>query len=440
VPGVSNDAHMPRRSLVSLVAIALAAAACGGSDDESADTTVADTTTETTAETTAAPETTVSETTTPDATEPPDTTSPETTAPETTAPPTTVAEQPFTPVGDGQYEVGVQTITLDDDPERPLTVDVWFPLDATTDVSTLAPVQYTMIPGVYYESPTAFTATPDALSTDGPFPLVVYSHGSGGLRYIHSAYTEALASHGYVVAAPDHTGNTAIERIAGSGDDPAVISFNRPNDVQRVIDAMTDPAAPAAGQAAAGVDAEQIVVTGHSFGGFTTIAMATGYTNELGEFPVDDRVDAIIPLAPAVSSTAFSDETLATIDVPMMVVVGTDDITTPVDPNVTRLWDNATLSSPSYRVELVAAEHQSFTDLCAYQEDVPNLPDIPAVVVETIETMGAEGCSDGDMEPARVAELLDTYVLAFLDEVLADGPTVIEATGTPPDDVLVDAR
>ena len=439
---------MPRRSLASLVALALAAAACGGSDDESADTTVADSVPETAAasETTAPPATAVSETTAasettaPPATTSPATTTPDTTAPETTAAPTTVPEQPFAPIGEGQYEVGVQTITLDDDPDRPLTVDVWFPLDAGTDVSTLAPVQYTLLPGVFYESPVAFTSTPDALSPDGPFPLVVYSHGSGGLRYIHSAYTEALASHGYVVAAPDHTGNTAVERIAGSGDDPAVISFNRPNDVGRVIDAMIDPSDPSAGSVAASVDAEQIVVTGHSFGGFTTIAMATGYSSELGEFPVDERVDAIIPLAPAVSSDRFTDETLATIEVPMMIVVGSDDVTTPVDPNVTRLWDNATLSSPAYRVELVAGEHQSFTDLCAYREEVPNLPDVPAVVVETIETMSVEGCSEGDMEPARVAELLDTYVIAFLDEVLAGGPSVLEATGTPPDDVLFDAR
>ena len=438
---------MPRRSLVPVFALALVAVACGGSDDESADTTVVDSSTETTAPDspeTSAPETTAPETTAPATTAPettvPETTAPATSAPDTTVPPTTVVEEPFAPVGEGRYEVGVQTLVLDDDPERPLTVDVWFPLDSGADVSTLAPVRYTLIPGVYYESPAAFAATPDALSADGPFPLIVYSHGSGGLRYIHSAYTESLASHGYVVAAPDHTGNTAIERIAGSGDDPAVISFNRPNDVRRVIDAMTDPSDPAAGAAAAGVDADQVVVTGHSFGGFTTIAMATGFTNDVGEFPVDERVDAIIPLAPAVSSNAFSDETLATIDVPMMVVVGTDDVTTPVDPNVTRLWDNATSSSPSYRVELVAAEHQSFTDLCAYQEDVPNLPDVPEVVVETIETMGAEGCAEGDMDPARVAELLDTYVLAFLDEVLAGGPGVLEATGAPPDDVLFDAR
>ena len=431
---------MPRRSLLSLVVLALAAAACGGSDDDAADTTVIDTTAET--QDTSAPATpTSTPTSTPATTVPattaPATTVPATTVPATTVPPTTGAEQPFVPVGEGEYEVGVQTITLDDDPERPLTVEVWFPLDATADIAALEPVQYTLLPGVFYESPTAFAATPEALSSDGPFPLVVYSHGSGGLRYIHSAYTEALASHGYVVAAPDHTGNTAIERIAGGGAEPAVISLDRPNDVRRVIDAMTDPATD---PVTAGVDADHVVVTGHSFGGFTAIAMATGYSNELGEFAADERVDAIIPLAPAVSSNAFSDETLATIEVPVMVVVGTDDSTTPVDPNVTRLWDNATLSSPSYRIELVAGEHQSFTDLCAYLVEVPDLPDVPEIVVDTIEEMGAEGCSEDDMDPARVAELLDTYVLAFLDEVLADGPSVLAATGTPPDDVVFDAR
>lgn len=437
---------MLRRPLVPFVVLALTAAACGGSDDEAGDTTEAAATTETTAPATTAPATTVPETTAPATSETtaPATTVSETTVPETspasTAPPTTEPATPFIPVADGPYEVGVQTITLDDDPERPLTVDVWYPLDAGFDAAAASPMQYTLLPGVFYESPGAFAAAPDAISTDGPFPLVVYSHGSGGLRYIHSAYTEALASHGFVVAAPDHTGNTAIDRIAGAGDDPAVISFNRPNDVTRVIDAMTDPSNPSAGPVATHVDGEQVVVTGHSFGGFTTIAMVTGFTNELGEFAADDRVDAIVPLAPAVSANAFSDETLATIDVPMMIVVGADDVTTPVDPNVTRLWDNASASSPAYRVELVAGEHQSFTDICAYQDAVGSLPDVPAVVTETIDAYAVEGCSDGDMDPARVAELLDTYVLAFLDEVLAGGPTVLEATGNPPDDVVFDAR
>jgi len=93
----------------------------------------------------------------------------------------------------GPYDVGVTTITIDGDTDRPLTVDVWFPI---ADVGDAPLHQYTLIPDVYYESPIAVTATADQIAPGGPYPLVVYSHGSGGLRYIASYYTEAIASYG----------------------------------------------------------------------------------------------------------------------------------------------------------------------------------------------------------------------------------------------------
>ena len=39
---------------------------------------------------------------------------------------------------------------------------------------------------------------------------------------------------------------------------------------------------------------------------------------EVGDVPPDDRVDAIVTLAPAVSASFFTDELLATIEIPMM--------------------------------------------------------------------------------------------------------------------------
>jgi predicted dienelactone hydrolase len=44
-------------------------------------------------------------------------------------------------------------------------------------------------------------ATP---STEGPFPIVVYSHGFGGFRQVVTAHTTQLASWGFVVASTDH--------------------------------------------------------------------------------------------------------------------------------------------------------------------------------------------------------------------------------------------
>jgi predicted dienelactone hydrolase len=376
------------------------------------------------------------------------TTAAATTAPATTvAPVTTTTVAPTTtsaasaawaPVPAGKFAVGVATIKVDDPAGvRPLTVDVWFPLAASIDKAALSPQRYSLLPEVYYQSPSAFAAKADQIATTERFPLVVYSHGSGGLRYIHSSYTEALASNGYVVVAPDHTGNTAVERITNVSAPPNEIAFNRPQDVRRVIDAFVDPAHPTAGPYASHVDADKVVVSGHSLGGFTTIALATGFTNDLGTTPVDKRIKAIIPIAPAASKELLPDATLASISVPMMVLVGTNDKTTPVDPNVTRLW-SLSKNAPAYRVELVGGQHQTFTDICAYQTFLPKLANVPEVITKTIDSFAAEGCAPGDIDAKRAAELTNGYVVRFLDQVLRNGP-VLSATANPKD-VIFAAR
>jgi predicted dienelactone hydrolase len=375
-------------------------------------------------------------------------TAPATTVPTTTTTPvttTTVAPSTTTappaawaPVPAGKFAVGVATIKLDDPAGiRPLTVDVWFPLAASVDKATLSPQRYSLLPEVYYQSPSALAATADQVATTDKFPLVVYSHGSGGLRYIHSSFTEALASNGYVVVAPDHTGNTALERITNASAPVNEIAFNRPIDARRVIDAFLDPAHPTAGPYASHVDADKVAVTGHSFGGFTTIALATGFTNDLGTTPVDQRVKAIIPIAPAASQSLLPDATLASVSVPMMVLVGTNDKTTPVDPNVTRLW-SLSKNAPAYRVELVAGQHQTFTDICAYQTFLPTLANVPEIITKTIGAFAAEGCAPGDIDAKRAAELTNSYVVRFLDHVLRNGPAL--SVGSNPKDVIFAAR
>jgi predicted dienelactone hydrolase len=271
---------------------------------------------------------------------------------------------------------------------------------------------------------------------------VVYSHGSGGLRYIASYYTEAIASHGYVVAAPDHTGNTAVDRLVGTEAEFDVTALNRPDDVAAVIDSMLDPTSAETAGFVANVDPERIAVTGHSFGGFTALATAGGYENPLGSFPVDERVDAIIPLAPATGdgTRLMSDAGLESIEVPTLVIVGTNDQTTPVEPNVTRIWDLAA-SEPLVRVELVDAQHQSFTDVCDYQAFLPSLGDaVPQPVLDTIDSQGAEGCSPGDMPIERAKELTNTFAVNFLESVFRDAELISDVDTTMPDDVIFMSR
>jgi hypothetical protein len=53
--------------------------------------------------------------------------------------------------------------------------------------------------------------------------------------------------------------------------------------------------------------------------------------------------------------------------------------------------------------------------------------------------MSVEGCSPADIAPARANELITSYVVHFLDQVLRNGPSVT-AAGAAPDDVIFASR
>ena len=460
VRAASHYVAAVRSRLIALTVTAAVAIAACGSDDDTASTAP---TTETATETTEA----VVETT-----EAPEETTPGTTdaAPETTDAP--LADLPaFEP---GPYDVGVQTITINADSDRPLTVDVWFPIDDAGD----APLhQYTLIPGAVDTSDLAVVADPSAMA-DGPFPLVVYSHGSSGLRYIASNYTEAIASHGYIVASADHSGNTALDELLCSRTERAVTAFNRVADVRSVVDEMLNPQNAATVDFVANVDPGSIAVTGHSAGGFTTFAAASGYENDLGSIAADERVGAIIPISPSIGGDrpaldddaattttpervdpcadgddasdpltdeereaarnrrSITDEQLASITVPALILVGADDTATPVEPNVTRAWEFLG-SDPLYRVELVAGQHQSFTNACRYFELMPSLPeDLQTLALPLVSSWAEQGCGEGIMDIDRAFELTNTFAVSFLDSVFRDGEMIDSETTEIPDDVV----
>ncbi len=66
----------------------------------------------------------------------------------------------------------------------------------------LARAQFDLVRGSHRNAPLARSAR--------PFPLVIYSHGSLQQRFSNDALAEELARHGYVVLAPEHTGNDSL--------------------------------------------------------------------------------------------------------------------------------------------------------------------------------------------------------------------------------------
>lgn len=364
-----------------------------------------------------------------------------TTVPPTTAAPTTTTEvirQELELIGLGEYEVGVATVVIASETERPLTVDVWFPID---EASGLDAQEYTFLPGIFYRSPNAVEASLADISVDGPFPLIAYSHGSGGQRFIHSNYTETLASHGHIVVSADHTGNTLIEALTGAGGDLVGSAEARPGDVDTLLDAALGTEGPTELSAALSpvLSEDPVVITGHSLGGFASYASIAGITTANIDFEGDDRIGAAITLAPFATEEVLSDDLLARVDVPQLIIVGSDDKTTPIDPNVERLWA-LTAGSPTYRVELAKAEHLTFTDLCDYVTFLPELGTVPDFVTTELARRSEAGCAPDDMPSARSQELTNTFAIRFLDEFYEGEPFIDLASERLPDDVVFAAR
>jgi predicted dienelactone hydrolase len=325
-------------------------------------------------------------------------------APQQAAPP---AAPPLAPLG-GDYQVGRRTIMVPSADGRNLPVDIWYPVDAAATTGVAKSI-YRLIPGVEYPADFAYDAPP--VSGDGPFPLVVYSHGSGGLRYIASYFTERLAAAGFVVVAPDHLGNTAVEEATKTESPPAVIAKERPADVHAVIDATlaatADPADPLSGA----IDPKRIGVAGHSAGGSTALVTVSGREG----VSADPRVRALVLMAPYVDPVTKSE--LAGIDVPTMMISGTRDTTTPIRTQTERVW-KLLPGRPLYRVDLRGAAQQSFTDVCFYEQLVPTLPAIPQVLVDAVNERAKEGCTPKDLEIGRAQRLIDRYSIAFLERYL----------------------
>lgn len=311
------------------------------------------------------------------------------------------------PTVPGPYAVGRSTVQLQDDSRaRPLTADVWYPADAgTTGTQSI----YQFLPGIEFASSLALADV--AVASDGPYPLVIYSHGSGGLRYVAAFFTELLASYGFVVASVDHVGNTAVESIGGTEPPRDQIAYDRVLDVDFLITQMLSASAAADGQFSGAIDPERIGVSGHSFGGFTALAAVSGYSNPLGTIPGDDRIIAAVGMAPATGLS--SDEELQAVDVPTLLVSGTSDRTVTIAEGTERPWELVT-GRPLWRVDLTEAGHQSFTDVCDYQRLLPTLSNVPQPLIDAVDDFAEEGCGPDLMPIDEAHDLINRSTISFL--------------------------
>jgi predicted dienelactone hydrolase len=335
----------------------------------------------------------------------------------------------------GPYPVGVLTMEFVDPTrsDRPLVTEIWYP--ATDDAIGMDTVTYNVddifrpdaveILGNDISSSIATTAVRDAgmRTEDGPYPVIFFSHGSGGIRMQSTYYTVDLASHGYVVVSTDHIGNTLSDIIV-TGDlttaDLLESLNNRPSDLSFVREELEllEDSEPLT----ALMDFSRVGVTGHSFGALTSLRwMGLGAD-----------VDAVVAQAPPGMSVNWIgvNDPLDSFDTPIQIQVGgVDDTTPPSDADT--VWEAA--SEPRARMTISNAGHFTYSDMCSLDAG-----DIAAIAKLGVADALDDGCTEDNTDPEVAGAIIRHYGIGFFNVYLRDSAPTLDLLTQEAGDALAE--
>ena len=350
-------------------AILLTIAACGGSDS-AGDTSNEPTPTEATD---------VSE-----VTEAPVETAPVTEAPTTTVDPATLANAYAEA---GAYPVGVTT--------RELTagnkVEIWYPaVEGTTgtesyDVRDFVPdairaLLTADVPAVY-----EYEAGRDAAVADGPFPVVLFSHGYSGMRLQSTFLTAHLASWGMIVVSADHWSRDLYHVLSAPVGDRA----SSIGELSEALDLVVASNTTAGDLLEGRVDESRVVAVGHSAGGGTIV----------GASLADDRIDGYVSLASGVG-VGGNTTTTAPLQLPTQpsfFIAGALDGVISAESGTRASYD--LVPGPSRLWIIDGVGHNGFDDFCTFGNGsgiigVAIASGLGALLEAqpTLRTLGEDGC------------------------------------------------
>jgi len=244
---------------------------------------------------------------------------------------------------------------------------------------------------------------------DKKFPVLIFSHGHGGLKIQNTTQMEEMASHGYVIFACDHAYDAGVSIFPGER-----VIFNKTNipedyseeekwNLRRVqldyraadIQFMLDEMARGNFLSEAlknSLDLEHIGLFGHSFGGGTSIVVAS----------TDDRIDACFGLdawfLPVPSSVLNSDLNKPFLHLGQVRWKEKDNylkLDTLVGNN----------SAWSMRLDVQGATHYDFTDFSQFNRLTKRY-------------------GSGTIAPPRIRRITNSVIRDFFDHYLKNGPAL----------------
>ena len=343
---------------------------------------------------------------------------------ETTTEAPTAAEYASAFSEPGPYPVGITTLALETGP----LVEVWYPaVQGTTGTDTYDMREFTpeavqaLLTG---DADSTFTieAGRDADAAQGPFPVVLFSHGSAGIRQQSSFLTSHLASWGMVVASPDHPSRDLNSRLGGGPAEPT----DSVDDLLGTLALLGDQnlVGPLAGR----MDLDAVGAVGHSAGGGTVLTAAN-----------DPAIDGYVSMA---SGVPRSDDAPTLPAKPSFFLAGSLDAVVP--PERTRAaFEVAPAPTLLWIIEGVG--HNGFDDFCTFG----NGQGIIGVAVASglggllesqpaLRALGEDGCLPPSVPVQETFPMINHAVTSWLrslfgvdSEPVGLGPEVADAYAVP---------
>jgi predicted dienelactone hydrolase len=249
------------------------------------------------------------------------------------------------------YSAGERTLILiDSSRNRTVKTELWYPTSEKDPEAKMA----TELP--FLLDPTIR----DAEIKGGRYPFVLLSHGTGANRFGLAWIAISLVKNGFIVAAPDHWGNTYDNKIP----EYFVRYWERPEDITFVITQLLSDK-----DISKHIDNSRIGMAGYSFGGYTAFALAgaeadcmkfknaartkqgkkeftipemDGLPELIEKIPCDlvpatdlsdNRIKAFVAIAPALGLAFSSADQVSRIKAPVMIIGAANDRIAPVETN-----------------------------------------------------------------------------------------------------------
>jgi dienelactone hydrolase len=322
----------------------------------------------------------------------------------------------------GPYAVGVTTLDLGSAGqygERLATV--FYPADASKvaghaqfsyRITDPLPQALVAIVPAKYNSTTTVDAHVDAPGApNGPFPIVLFSHGFGASRLFYSNVLTGIASWGFVVVSADYLERGLLAQ-ATHPDAPDTTT----QDLQTMFSSLTaaatasaDPSSPLHGTA----NPNKVAAVGHSAGGQTAFDALD-----------DPRVTTAVGWAPVGPSGRPPHK-------PVMIIGANGDIAlTPA--TLTGEYD--TFPGPAKFVEISGEGHNTYTDTCtSIRSGSGGLVGFAIqthLVSAELAKLAVNGCTAKNLPPQRFWPIVQYYTVAELRSGL--GIDHAATPGAPP--------